>query len=717
MTSQLDLELRDLPRLYSPPRDYSITVDQRRAKFYGAHPGLARNCIAARLCFCNTNETDIETWVADKIEGGLLGIHPHTNTKLYLKSEAFGNAVTMLLTREMIFRCDWDNPEHVILRGLAAAEKIGNYDRIDLQEPMWEGMSARTGGGYHVAPSAFQHPNNKRVFAPGFDPKMAKTTANMHRDDKTLFFIQGGKLHNTQGVWIVSPDEQFLRKLTDHTGMGTFPTRCEVLSHGALPPIADRPPRPNREATHTTYKPPGQLLLYGVQGVDRTVVRAAFNESLSTRHQTTTEQTDRILKTIPVGGKKGDEWLAYVLECEDPLLATMLKDTLNGVEIKGGKMVVSLPRCDCTEFCRKDLCWQCGGKGHNSKNCHRAKVCLECQYMGEPDAENYSELQCGRIGFGFPRRKATPSGPPRCELCGCPGHADNNCKYRWVMGKGVRRTKEQGPAPIAQCHKEGQHNTLQGIPAQITRLRVIPNWFREAKQKEADKQRDDKGGGQGQAPGRTQARKDGKGNSRDDSDHRPSGYTEPASEAMRAARYEIEEDKGPKSRRKTQKEVCLGCKNRRKCTEGYCNPCWRAQDEQGEESNSTQEQMTIPPKMSIQDVIAQAVQTSSAQMMTVFTNQQAQRDADRDEQLDKKLARRDTQNDQKLDLKLEDLEKRMEKKMERRMGEKRRKEWESSESSEESEEELPSGRGGRGGHVGRGGQKDKGKGKRGGRKV
>ena len=174
MTSQLDLELRDLPRLYSPPRNYSITVDQRWAKFYGAHPGLARNCIAARLCFCNTNETDIETWVADKIEGGLLGIHPHTNTKLYLKSEAFGNTVTMLLTREMIFRCDWDNPEHVILRGLAAAEKIGNYDRIDLQEPMWEGMSARAGGGYHVVPSAFQHPNNKRVFAPGFDSKMAK---------------------------------------------------------------------------------------------------------------------------------------------------------------------------------------------------------------------------------------------------------------------------------------------------------------------------------------------------------------------------------------------------------------------------------------------------------------------------------------------------------------------------------------------------------------
>ena len=54
----------------------------------------------------------------------------------------------MLLTREMIFRADWNNPGDVILRGLAAAEKIGNYDRLVLQGPMWTGMSARAGGGY-----------------------------------------------------------------------------------------------------------------------------------------------------------------------------------------------------------------------------------------------------------------------------------------------------------------------------------------------------------------------------------------------------------------------------------------------------------------------------------------------------------------------------------------------------------------------------------------
>ena len=62
--------------------------------------------------------------------------------------------------------------------------------------------------------------------------------------------------------------------------------------------------------------------------------------------------------------------------------------------------------------------------------------------------------------------------------------------------------------------------------------------------------------------------------------------------------------------------------------------------------------MTVPPKMSIQDIIAQAVQTTSAQMMTDFTNRQTQRDGERDDQLDKKLV---------------DLEKRMEKKMERKI--------------------------------------------------
>lgn len=323
--------------------------------------------------------------------------------------------------------------------------------------------------------------------------------------------------------------------------------------------------------------------------------------------------------------------------------------------------------------------------------------------MGEPDAENHSELQCGRIGFGFPRRKTTPSGPPRCEMCGCPGHTIKDCEYRWVMGKGVRRKKEEGPASIAQCHREGQHRALQGVPAQITRLRVIPNWVKEAKQKEADRQREEKGRVQGQATGRTQARKDGKGNSRNNPDYWPSGYTESAPEASSAERYETHEDKGSKNKRKQpQKETCWGCQLRRRCTEGYCNSCWKAQDEQGEESYSTQEQMTVPPKMSIQDIIAQAVQTTSAQMMTDFTNRQTQRDGERDDQLDKKLV---------------DLEKRMEKKMERRLGERRQKERKSSESSENSEEELPRGRGGRGGHVGRGGQKDKGKGNRGGRKT
>ena len=72
------------------------------------------------------------------------------------------------------------------------------------------------------------------MFAPGFDFKMAKSAANMHKDVSTVFFIQGGKLHNTQGVRVVSPDEQFLRKLTDHTGIGTFPTKCEVIAHGPL---------------------------------------------------------------------------------------------------------------------------------------------------------------------------------------------------------------------------------------------------------------------------------------------------------------------------------------------------------------------------------------------------------------------------------------------------------------------------------------------------
>ena len=117
-----------------------------------------------------------------------------------------------------------------------------------------------------MVPAAFQHLNNKRVFAPNFDFKMAKNAANMHRDVDTTFFIQGGKLHNTEGVWVISPDEPFLRKLTDHTGMGTFPTKCEVVAHGQLPPISDRPPRPNREATRTTYKPSGQLMLYGYRG-------------------------------------------------------------------------------------------------------------------------------------------------------------------------------------------------------------------------------------------------------------------------------------------------------------------------------------------------------------------------------------------------------------------------------------------------------------------
>ena len=87
-TSQQDLELRNLPRLYTPPMNCGATEDYRWAKFYEAHPGLARNCIGAKLCFLNSNETDIETWVAEKIEGGLLGIHPHTNHKLHLKTEA-----------------------------------------------------------------------------------------------------------------------------------------------------------------------------------------------------------------------------------------------------------------------------------------------------------------------------------------------------------------------------------------------------------------------------------------------------------------------------------------------------------------------------------------------------------------------------------------------------------------------------------------------------